>query len=43
MRARRQFLADEIRFRQVELQKCFDKLGDYDEEQEDRGYRRRRF
>jgi hypothetical protein len=43
MRARRQFLADEIRYRQVELQKCFDKLGDYDEDQEDRGYRRRRF
>jgi len=43
MRARRQYLADEIRYRQAELQKCFDKLGDYDDEENDRGYRRRRF
>lgn len=43
MGARRQYLADEIRYRQAELQKCFDKLGDYDDEREDRGYRRRRF
>lgn len=43
MGARRQYLADEIRYRQGELQKCFDKLGDYDDEREDRGYRRRRF
>ncbi len=43
MRARREYLADEIRYRQVELQKCFNKLGDYDDEENDRGYRRRRF
>lgn len=43
MRSRRQYLADEIRYRQVELQKCFNKLGDYDDEENDRGYRRRRF
>ncbi len=43
MGARRQYLADETRFRVAELQKCFDRLGDYDEEEQDRGYRRRRF
>lgn len=43
MRARRAYLADEIRYRIGELQKCFNKLGDYDDEGEDRGYRRRRF
>jgi hypothetical protein len=43
MGARRAYLVDETRFRLAELQKCFDKLGDYDEEEQDRGYRRRRF
>lgn len=42
MGARRKFLADETRYRIGELQKCFNKLGDYDEDQRDRGYRRRR-
>lgn len=41
--ARRAYLVDEIRYRQVQLQKCFNKLGDYDEDDQDRGYRRRRF
>lgn len=43
MRSRRDYLADEIRYRAVELQKCFNKLGDYDDEGSDRDYRRRRF
>lgn len=43
MRARRTYLADETRYRLVQLQKCFNKLGDYDDEENDRGYRRRRF
>ncbi|MBX2806818.1 MAG: hypothetical protein KTR19_12655 [Hyphomicrobiales bacterium] len=43
MGARRKYLADEIRYRQAQLQKCFDKLGDYDDERNDRGYRQRRF
>lgn len=43
MRARRDYLIDEIRYRAGELQKCFNKLGDDDEDVEDRGYRRRRF
>jgi hypothetical protein len=43
MRARRAYLLDEIRYRAGELQKCFDKLGDDDEDAEDRGYQRRRF
>lgn len=43
MRARREHLQDEQRFRTIELQKCFNKLGDYDDEDGDRGYKRRRF
>ncbi len=43
MRSRRNHLFDEIRFRAGELQKCFDKLGDYDDDSNDRGYKRRRF
>ena len=43
MRSRRNFLLDEIRFRAAELQKCFDKLGDYDDEGNDRDYKQRRF
>lgn len=43
MKSRRAFLADELRFRSGELQKCFDRLGDYDDEGNDRDYRRRRF
>jgi hypothetical protein len=43
MKSRRSYLGDELRFRTGELQKCFDKLGDYDDEGNDREYRRRRF
>lgn len=43
MRSRRAYLADETRYRLAQLQKCFNKLGDYDDEENDRGYRRRRF
>lgn len=43
MRAKREFLQDELRFRSIELQKCFNNLGDYDEEGGDNNYRRRRF
>jgi hypothetical protein len=43
MRSRRDYLLDEIRFRVAELQKCFEKLGDYDDDGNDRGYKRRRF
>jgi hypothetical protein len=43
MKSRRSYLADELRFRSGELQKCFDKLGDYDDEGNDREYRKRRF
>jgi hypothetical protein len=43
MKSRRAFLSDELRYRSVELQKCFDKLGDYDDEGNDRDYRKRRF
>lgn len=43
MRAKRSFLEDELRFRTGELQKCFNKLGDDDEDSDDRGYKRRRF
>lgn len=42
MGARRSFLADETRYRLTQLQKCFNKLGDYDEDEQDAGYRRRR-
>jgi hypothetical protein len=41
MRNKREFMIDEIRYRAVELQKCFNRLGDYDDENYDRGYRRR--
>lgn len=43
MRARRDYLQDELRYRTIELQKCFNKLGDYDDEDGDRSYKRRRF
>ncbi len=42
MRAKREYLVDELRYRTIELQKCFNNLGDFDEEG-DTGYRRRRF
>ena len=42
MRNKRDYMLDEIRYRAVELQKCFNKLGDYDED-DDKNYRRRRF
>ncbi len=38
---RREFMLDEIRWRQNELQKCFNNLGDFDDERYDRSYRRR--
>ena len=38
---KRVFSLDELRFRAQELQKCFDKLGDYDDKDWDRSYRRR--
>jgi hypothetical protein len=41
VRNKRVFAMDEIRFRAQELQKCFDKLGDYDDKDWDRNYRRR--
>jgi hypothetical protein len=40
---KREFMLDELRYRATELQKCFDKLGDFDDERYDRNYRRRRF
>ena len=40
---KRDFMLDELRYRAIELQKCFNTLGDYDEEGGDRDYRRRRF
>ena len=43
MRARREYLIDEMRYRATELQKCFNTLGDYDEQGDDRDYKRRRF
>jgi hypothetical protein len=43
MTHRRDFMIDELRNRAVELQKCFNTLGDYDEDNGDTGYRRRRF
>lgn len=43
MRAKRAYLLDEIRYRAGELQKCFDKLGDDDDDTDDRGYQRRKF
>jgi hypothetical protein len=41
MTNKREFMIDEIRFRSQELQKCFNNLGDYDDDKWDRGYRRR--
>ncbi len=43
LRNKRDFMTDEVRFRSIELQKCFNGLGDYDDENFDRGYTRRRF
>jgi len=43
MANKRDFMLDEMRFRAIELQKCFNNLGDYDEEGGDNNYRRRRF
>jgi hypothetical protein len=43
MRTRRSHLSDELRFRTAELQKCFNKLGDDDEDSDDRGHKRRKF
>lgn len=43
MRNKRDFARDEIRYRMEELQECFNKLGDYDSDDYDRDYRRRRF
>ncbi|MDZ4790580.1 MAG: DUF2541 family protein [Hyphomicrobiales bacterium] len=43
LRNKRDFMADETRYRLGELQKCYNKLGDYDDENYDRGYSRRRF
>jgi hypothetical protein len=40
---KRDFMLDELRYRAIELQKCFNNLGDYDEDGGDRDYRRRRF
>lgn len=41
MRNKREFMLDEVRFRQQELQKCFNNLGDFDDDRWDRNYRRR--
>ncbi len=41
MFARREFLVDQLRYRAQELQKCFNNLGDYDDDRWDRSYRRR--
>lgn len=38
---KRIFALEETRFRAQELQKCFDRLGDYDDKDWDRNYRRR--
>ena len=43
MSHRREFMLDELRYRAQELQKCFNNLGDYDQEGGDNDYRRRRF
>jgi hypothetical protein len=43
LRNKREFLLDELRYRAVELQKCYNQLGDYDDDNYDRGYNRRRF
>jgi hypothetical protein len=41
MTNKREFILDEMRFRSQELQKCFNNLGDYDDDNYDRSYRRR--
>jgi hypothetical protein len=41
MTNKREFTLDEMRFRAQELQKCFNNLGDYDDDNYDRNYRRR--
>jgi hypothetical protein len=41
MTNKREFALDEMRYRAQELQKCFNNLGDYDDERYDRNYRRR--
>lgn len=41
MRNKREFTLDEMRYRSQELQKCFNNLGDYDDDNWDRSYRRR--
>ena len=43
MSNKRDFMLDEMRHRAIELQKCFNNLGDYDEEGGDSNYKRRRF
>jgi hypothetical protein len=41
MTNKREFALDEQRFRAQELQKCFNNLGDFDDDRYDRNYRRR--
>ncbi len=41
MFSKRDFLMDSLRWRAQELQKCFNNLGDYDDDRWDRGYRTR--
>jgi hypothetical protein len=41
MTNKREFALDEQRYRAQELQKCFNNLGDYDDDRWDRNYRRR--
>jgi hypothetical protein len=41
MTNKREFALDEQRFRAQELQKCFNNLGDFDDDRWDRSYRRR--
>ena len=41
MTNKREFTLDEMRYRAQELQKCFNNLGDYDDDRYDRSYRRR--
>ena len=43
MSNKRDVILDEQRYRAIELQKCFNSLGDYDEDGGDSNYRRRRF
>jgi len=41
MSNKRDFIIDQVRYRAAELQKCFNSLGDYDDGNWDRDYRRR--